>query len=818
MSKYNIKIENYRINPNVMQIETISFIEDNLKFKTDIASVHGYKGLLLYAKLPIVGSNNKLAVAIDYDSNFFATLMDEAPLFYLSKGSTAWKTVYPVDINVPSKAIELPDGFEGYINLPFSSFDNEVTRGISNISLCVVNTSKVDNDAFFGPFFLTKNTLFSLDGAWIDQKKNTDGNVVVQNLFTGEEVCIEQLRGANVLPLQAEQEVTQLPECTLEAWQSRVSYRVICDKTVKFDWVPLDITVSAYRLEIYKKNAENEKYIFMGSASTVNTTVTVDFLENDTSYYAVLIALGDNEIIGVYEHTTVEIDSSLCYYTETENLCNHGDLKVQLLPLGDNKNCLLVNNPDRGFRIETFVDVYKVACAGPDREKMIAVAYDDMVGWRKVYAEIVREHFTISFVYIYLDYWKYTGIDEQCITALEAVFEAYRRLGIKMRINLVFQRDLTQLSENDRERGIGASQEIILDTIKKLRDVVYKNRDVIYAFPITSMIGAFGEGGHGGWENPKLDKPILYNEIVKKLVPEDTYIVARMPEYKNFIDKTLPVYNRIGFCNDAFYGMIDFSNSGSGSFNYGNWRWEQMKREAPYAPNDAEFFIWGGYVRDYVQMGHYPDGVNVIRALTDARMTTLNIQHSYGDAVFWDKVPFEKSLFGLMDADIVTPEILEQYGFIYSKAWFYDKNGELLQRSALEYIREHLGYRLEAKRLNIKGDISANSSIDVQLSLINVGFGAAFNLKSGFAVLDEDDNVVIEVGAGKPSEWYSTSPKNCYDRTLLCHNLTTALKLPESKGNYRLAFYLKNTMGQFARLANELDYVNGYNILYSFTI
>ena len=39
MSKYNIKIENYRINPNVMQIETISFIEDNLKFKTDIFSI-----------------------------------------------------------------------------------------------------------------------------------------------------------------------------------------------------------------------------------------------------------------------------------------------------------------------------------------------------------------------------------------------------------------------------------------------------------------------------------------------------------------------------------------------------------------------------------------------------------------------------------------------------------------------------------------------------------------------------------------------------------------------------------------------------------
>ena len=37
-------------------------------------------------------------------------------------------------------------------------------------------------------------------------------------------------------------------------------------------------------------------------------------------------------------------------------------------------------------------------------------------------------------------------------------------------------------------------------------------------------------------------------------------------------------------------------------------------------------------------------------------------------------------------------------------------------------------------------------------------------------------------------------------------------------GEYKIAFFLRNTMGQYANLSNEVTRVNGYNILYTFKI
>lgn len=44
------------------------------------------------------------------------------------------------------------------------------------------------------------------------------------------------------------------------------------------------------------------------------------------------------------------------------------------------------------------------------------------------------------------------------------------------------------------------------------------------------------------------------------------------------------------------------------------------------------------------------------------------------------------------------------------------------------------------------------------------------------------------------------------------------MKLPAAHGQYKLAFYLKNSLGQFARVSVQTDMVNGYHILHTFDI
>lgn len=78
--------------------------------------------------------------------------------------------------------------------------------------------------------------------------------------------------------------------------------------------------------------------------------------------------------------------------------------------------------------------------------------------------------------------------------------------------------------------------------------------------------------------------------------------------------------------------------------------------------------------------------------------------------------------------------------------------------------------------------------------------------------------MVSEILVGDPTTWHPTSPEDYSDRTQLKHNLSAEMKLPSESGTYKIAFFLRNTLGQTARLDNTIEYSNGYNILHMFTI
>lgn len=69
----------------------------------------------------------------------------------------------------------------------------------------------------------------------------------------------------------------------------------------------------------------------------------------------------------------------------------------------------------------------------------------------------------------------------------------------------------------------------------------------------------------------------------------------------------------------------------------------------------------------------------------------------------------------------------------------------------------------------------------------------AFNLQSGFAILDEDNRLVSTVDSGSPETWYNRNPEQYADSRNLTHTLKAAVRLPDQPGRYKLAFYLKNT-------------------------
>ena len=171
-------------------------------------------------------------------------------------------------------------------------------------------------------------------------------------------------------------------------------------------------------------------------------------------------------------------------------------------------------------------------------------------------------------------------------------------------------------------------------------------------------------------------------------------------------------------------------------------------------------------------------------------------------------------------SDFIGKENIKIYGFsvfnreipqqeIYIESENLKLGIDLLWGGALSY--------LEDTDSNVQA-VSVDGKIKVDMGFKNYGFSAAFNLTSGFAILNDKYEVVSEVEVGDPTKWYSHDPENWKSNVVLDHSITAELDAPTEKGTYYVAFYLKNTMGVGAQLSNSVQFENNQNLLFAFNV
>ena len=86
--------------------------------------------------------------------------------------------------------------------------------------------------------------------------------------------------------------------------------------------------------------------------------------------------------------------------------------------------------------------------------------------------------------------------------------------------------------------------------------------------------------------------------------------------------------------------------------------------------------------------------------------------------------------------------------------YFTASSGNTVQRSAYEYIRDHLGYRIELQSLTLPAKRPDNSPIKLQHTLINKGFANVKQLCTVAFVLIDPAGKVYEIAAdGIPGNW-----------------------------------------------------------------
>lgn len=472
---------------------------------------------------------------------------------------------------------------------------------------------------------------------------------------------------------------------------------------------------------------------------------------------------------------------------------------IQFHPMTSEEDEALLRNPDRGFRMETWCNPGNLA----DDKQRVHEDPADML--REQAAYYAPEAPQLAQAYFYLTNFKNTPvIPAYGIERIQRYFDTARELGVKLLVRFAYQGDGDGTGE--------AADDIMLQHMQQLKPLLERNKDIIHLVQ-SGFLGAWGE-----WHSYKTEHDRLkLLRGIAEMAPAELFLQIRLPKYKNILDKDDPLYSRIGFNIDSLFGYVEPHQMGLGTdgVDPGKPDWMQVTRESPYVPVDGELY-WGIWsLNDHANDdGFMIDGRGVIRELSEHHFNSMSVHHNYrekGDAYkfsmqYWKEIE-------------LTPQWLEEYGLLYAPGWFQKADGSPAKRTVFDYVRDYLGYKLELRGLTLQGENAPGSKVHVLLKLVNYGFSVPFCMEeSGFALLDAAGKLVAEIPAGAPLSWHSRNPEDYTDARLLTHTVEADIVLPEEKGTYTLAFYLRNSMGTGARMGNTEQFENGRTLLCQVTV
>jgi len=376
-------------------------------------------------------------------------------------------------------------------------------------------------------------------------------------------------------------------------------------------------------------------------------------------------------------------------------------------------------NPERGWRFEILVGM----------EPGEKSARRD--NWP--FPRYRRDGVTVTQAYCYLNKYCESDIPLVKLEALQTDFDRARKDGVKFLLRFAYETEATRLR--------GPYLPRILSHIAQLKEIVNRNADVIYCLQI-GWVGAWGEF-HSSMSGIEGD-PKQFAQVVAAtldILPPNRSTMMRtmLAREQALLELKGRGKDRIGFFNDAtlantvesgtFLGYPDRLETMSwgeilwGKYaENGNYHYELAKQMGPRAPVDGELF-WTDQCVDPVR----ENALAAILRFREHHYTTFSVVHGNSE--------LDKSTKpGALDRWKVTPvtrELLAAYGVDCDPRYFAD----VPYRTAYDFIRDHLGYRLVAKAV-------AYSDGTARVLVHNYGFAAPVNPRPAyFAVVSADGSV-----------------------------------------------------------------------------
>lgn len=450
-----------------------------------------------------------------------------------------------------------------------------------------------------------------------------------------------------------------------------------------------------------------------------------------------------------------------------------------------------LHNPDRGFRLETAVDIIN------DKDHPAKKLITQAGKYKSDSVALVQSYF-------YLTYTVGKDLTEENFAVMQTYFDQLEKMGMKAVLRFAYEKDFMGRA------AIGPTLEQALTHLDQLKPFLEKNKNLILVVQ-AGVIGAWGEwhaSVHGLHKSDESKRAIL--KKIMEVVPEDKMVQVRVPTYKNLLKGEPELYKRISFHDDF---IVIKPEPWDADMHEGTTNFDQIVNESPFLIVDGEL-PWGfwsvGKDPDAPTAGWLIDGHEAARRLFLQHYTSLSVIHNYKEQhrnqtfdeenapeysmVVWKKTP-------------VSEDFLLQNKMPVSANYFQNQDGSKAERNIFEYIRDHLGYRIELQKISLPEKLKSGKHFTFNMEVINRGFATVFGNHNLYLVLIDKDDHISEIPLDvNLNDWQPHQPGD-KTYTPLTHKIKTSISLPESlpTGIYKLGLWIPDN-------SNQLRYNSRYAI------
>lgn len=366
-------------------------------------------------------------------------------------------------------------------------------------------------------------------------------------------------------------------------------------------------------------------------------------------------------------------------------------------------------NPERGFRHEVLIG----------REEGDAPIYRN--NWP--IAKYKSEGITMVQGYCYLQSYYNSPISEAKLAVLQEDFDRAREEGVKYLLRFAYRNDASQPAPTLQQ---------VLKHIEQLKPIVRKNIDVIYCLQIgwLGLWGEFHSDPYNLTTNPKAVASVT--EATLRMLPENRSTMMRRMYYRDVAESNSPYVkkhiDRVGFFNDGT--LANYTDAGTflGTVKPltedEDAEFAKVCKESEHLPVDGESF-WAGF-GVYSRMNPY----TALERFYKHHYTTFNFTHTNAD--FDGEGPIEAWKETLFSA-----RMLHYFALPCDEAYFIGNPTP----TAYDYIRDHLGYRLEMT--SCTGSF-IGSRYQGTVAIRNVGTSRPINPRPLYVVLYDGDGHAYE--------------------------------------------------------------------------